>query len=221
MSSQLFLIFDVDGTLFQADRVTIPAVQETFAAHGLPVPDAKIIATFFGAHVEDYHAWLVQQCPLGMLDVIVEQTDKRELELIAEAGALYPGAIDTLRLLKESGCTIATSSNAPQDYFDEVLDHHGLRELVDIPMCRADRFKDKIEMTGYLLAQCETRPAVVIGDRVDDVRAASAHGIYSVAALYGFGNEREWQGAHARIAALAELPEALAQLNGYSRGRRD
>ena len=46
------LIFDVDGTLLQTERVTVPAVQRTLRARGLPEPDAAVICSFFGKSVD-------------------------------------------------------------------------------------------------------------------------------------------------------------------------
>ena len=37
------LIFDLDGTLFHTETVTVPAARTAFATHGLePPPDAEI-----------------------------------------------------------------------------------------------------------------------------------------------------------------------------------
>ena len=42
------IIFDVDGTLFETQYVTVPAVQQAFAGFGLPVPPNRAFARFLG-----------------------------------------------------------------------------------------------------------------------------------------------------------------------------
>ena len=48
-----FLIFDLDGTLFQAESVTVPAVQDTFLDAGLEVPRLELILDFIGLPMSD------------------------------------------------------------------------------------------------------------------------------------------------------------------------
>ena len=40
MPKRGLLIFDLDGTLFQAHKVTVPATQRSFQDQGLPAPPA-------------------------------------------------------------------------------------------------------------------------------------------------------------------------------------
>ena len=65
MANHALIIFDIDGTLLETDRVTVPAVQRTYAAYGLPVPDAAAICATFGRPVEEYLDWLASLCPPG------------------------------------------------------------------------------------------------------------------------------------------------------------
>ncbi len=211
MSSGL-VIFDIDGTLFQAQRVTIPAVQRTLAKHGLAVPGDREIASFFGRPVEEYHAWLAGFCPPGKMDAIIAETDALELALIQDEGALYDGVPEALTELKAAGYTLASCSNGPIDYVDAVLDGHKLRPFFEIAICKGMGYAGKEAMVGDLLNRLPQRPAFVVGDREDDIAAAHAHGAQAVAAAYGFGGDTEWLEADARAESPSDIPPMIAAL---------
>jgi phosphoglycolate phosphatase-like HAD superfamily hydrolase len=58
MSATGLLIFDLDGTLFRTDSVTVPAVQTSFADHGLPVPPRETILPLIGTPGDDLRPWV-------------------------------------------------------------------------------------------------------------------------------------------------------------------
>ena len=211
-TKRALVIFDMDGTLFQAQGVTIPAVQETFAAFGLPVPEAEAIGAFIGRPAPEYHAWLASQCPADRIPSLIAATDRRELELIGEVGKVFPGVHSVLRQLRDAGCALAMSSNAPEDYFNAVLDTQDLRQYFQPALCRGTRFSGKAEIVGEILEQQRMRPFIVVGDREDDISSARAHGGYAIAVTYGFGNATELMDADALVECAADIPNALDRL---------
>lgn len=203
------VIFDVDGTLFQTDRVTVPAVQRTFAGYELPVPEVDAILGFFGKSVASYEGWLAEQCPPRKASEIIAATNALELKLIGDEGKLYPGVPETLAQLTDTGYTLAVCSNGPQAYVDEVLDKHHLRRFFPIVFARDMQYSGKEEMTRLILDAVAPEQFAVIGDRHDDIEAAHAWNGFGIAATYGYGSEEEWQGADRKITAVTQLPECL------------
>ena len=61
------LIFDLDGTLFHTETVTVGAAREAFAAHGLAPPTDAEICSFIGRTSAEYNAWLRTLCPAAEL----------------------------------------------------------------------------------------------------------------------------------------------------------
>ncbi len=206
------IIFDIDGTLFQTDLVTVPAVQRTFAAHGLPQPDAHTICSFFGQPVQTYEAWLASLAPADNVKQIIDDTNTLELELIATEGRLYPGIPELLAQLRHDGHALAICSNGPDDYVNTFLDAHQMRQYFDIIRTRGTKYDGKKTMVKEIMGIISIRPAIVIGDRHDDIEAAHASGAYAIAACYGFGGEEESAGADKKVLAVKEIPDALRQI---------
>ena len=206
------VIFDVDGTLFEAHRVTVPAVQRSLAAFGLPAPETNAITAWFGKPLEEYHAWLASLCPPDLAAPVIARTDREELALIASDGRLYPGVPDMLATLHAQGHVLGTSSNAPQDYFDEVLDHFNIRRYFAMPLCRGTEFADKRAMVAAIMARHAPRPAIVVGDRRDDIDSARANHALAIAATYGFPLANELDTADAHVRTAEEIPAVIDTL---------
>ncbi len=206
------VIFDVDGTLLQTDCVTVPAVQRAFAAYQLPPPDKETICSFFGKSVAAYEAWIADQCPPGKQEEIVAATNALELQLIGESGKLYPGVINTLEQLQQSGYALAICSNGPEAYVQEFLDAHKVRSFFPVVYARGARYSGKEEMVGLILEEMTPDTFAVVGDRRDDIDGAHTWNGYGVAAAYGFGHPDEWQHADAVIHGIDEAPSCLNRL---------
>ncbi len=205
----MLLIFDIDGTLFEGHRATVPAVREAFEKFGLAPPFDHEIVRLIGTSMHDYERWLAEQCREVDPEIVLTETNRLELAHVRKSAAPYPGALDVLAELKAAGHYLATATNAPRDYFDAVLDGHGLRAFIDLPLCKGDGFASKRAMVATAMKKCPDRPAVVIGDRRDDVEAAHANGAMAIGAAYGYGGDGELEAADTTILSITRLPIVL------------
>lgn len=224
MARRALIVFDIDGTLLQAHRITVPAVQRTCAELGLPVPDSGVIMSYVGRPVEEYEAWLAQQATDGLGEQLVAAANARELALIADEGALYPGAIDALDELSQAGYVLACCSNGPTDYVSEAVRAFALSQRFEMLLCRGMGYPGKKEMVAHILARwnlpnnpAEEGPyrAIVVGDRADDVEAAYLNGALSIGATYGFGAQGELDRADIRVPEASAIPAAVYSLLGW------
>ena len=223
MAESALIIFDIDGTLLQTELVTTPAVQRTFASYGLPEPDSEAIHTFFGRPTEEYERWLASLCPPGRALEIIEATNRLEIELIGAEGRLYPGVRDMLTGLRNDGRVLGICSNGPDRYVNEFLDAHDVRRFFDIIRTRGTTYEGKVDMVREILATIPARPAIVVGDRRDDIHAAHVNGALAIGACYGFGTADELASADAKAESAIQIPDAIRQLihrEGTKRRRR-
>ncbi len=214
MPESALIIFDVDGTLLQTDLVTVPAVRETFAAYGLPIPEIETVRHFFGRPVEEYEDWLASQSPPGKAAELVEATNACELRMIGRSGQLYPGVRKLLDGLRGGGHTLAVCSNGPVPYVEEFLDAHELRGCFARVRARGTSGDGKTAMVREVLTHVAVRPVIVVGDRRDDVEAAHDNGAMAIGAQYGFGLPGELDEADEVVDSPAEVAGAVERLLG-------
>ena len=214
MRKRGLLIFDLDGTLFQTDQVSIPAVQEALRHAGYAPPPGEEIAEFFGRPPADFYAWIHARYP-GISPEVVASIDEWELCLVRDRGALYPGVGEMLAELRRQVSHMAICSNGPGPYVQEVVRSHGLAPFFDDIRHRLTDEDNKPVMVAELLARLPGRPAAVIGDRWDDIAAAHENGLLAIASAYGFGNTEEHAGADAVVRSPREIVPLVGRwLNG-------
>ncbi len=207
------LIFDLDGTLFRGELVSIPATRGAFERHGLEPPGDDEIRSFIGKPASEYDAWLARRCPPRLAAEIVREAAEQEIERIGTEGALYAGAAEALRSLRADAGVLALCSNGSMDYVEAVTQTHGIAGFFDHVRYRTPADRGKSQMVADLLRRIGTGPAgAVIGDRIDDVRAARDNGVLAVGCAYGYGRNGELDGADAVVTRPADLPAAVRRL---------
>ncbi len=204
-------IFDLDGTLFQADGATVPAARMAFEENGLPVPPEAEIRHFIGVPPPQFHAWIRSVCPPGVGERVAEALDRHEIELVLRAGRLYPGVGDALDEIRSRVAHMAICTNGPHDYVHTVLDSQSLTGYFDAVRHLESDDDGKTAMVAEVLARFGG-PGVVVGDRHHDIEAAHANGLPGIGVTYGMGSAEDLADADALTDDVRELPGLIAGL---------
>jgi phosphoglycolate phosphatase len=208
------LIFDLDGTLFRTDICSVRALESVFHDHALGSPPTDEWIGLFGQPNSYFVGWLEERAGPGLGERLLDEIAARELAMVPREGKLYAGVMDALTELRPQVEQMAICSNGPEPYVRTVLSSQGLDGLFDAVRWRRDGDISKVEMLKELLARLSGRPAIVIGDRSEDIAAAHANGALAIGVAYGFGGEGEVDEAEAVVLSPAELPSAVAGLLG-------
>lgn len=208
------VIFDLDGTLFQGADATILAVQKAFREMGLTQPDQREVRLLVGKPSSDLHAWLRSHCQPEQAPQLVAAVDRYELAFVADGVELYPGVLEALAQIRAFVRQMAICTNGPRPYVERVINTHGLRPFFDRVRYRRSSNDIKVSMVRELLEQLNARPAVVVGDRRDDIEAAHRNGLAAVAVTYGYGSAEELTMADAAAKSPSELPGLIRLLFG-------
>jgi phosphoglycolate phosphatase len=203
-------IFDLDGTLFRTETISVPAVQEAFTAHDLTPPAVEEICAMFGRRSGAYREFLRGRCPDELAEQVEKHALQRELELAAEGGELYPNVREALHSLRSDLRYLAICSNGPRRYVETVLAACGIANRFDAVRFRKPDDQSKPQMMRELLASLGLKApvcGVVTGDRHDDVEAAHANHLRAIGAAYGYGGPGELDGAD----LILDRPDDLAR----------
>jgi phosphoglycolate phosphatase len=103
-------------------------------------------------------------------------------------------------------------SAKPVGFAEKIIEHFGLRHLFE-RVYGADidgKFDDKGLLIEHIIGveQIEPSRMIMVGDRANDMLAASRHAIPAVGALWGYGSEHEL--VEAGATALCSSPYELA-----------
>ena len=208
------LIFDLDGTLFRGDRVSVAAAWHVCDLLRIERPPAETVCSWFGKPIHEFRAWFQSLAPGREIEAELGEYDRRELELVPSEGRLFPGVVEALEELAGDDREMAICTNGRDPYVSTVLESMGIARFFGVVRLREIEAENKTSMVADILSRRSVRPAAaaVIGDRRDDVEAAKGNGLYSVGAGYGFGATGELSGADTIVASAAEIPGAVRRL---------
>lgn len=213
------LIFDMDGTLFQTDKILELSLDDTFnhlralnkwntvtpidkyrEIMGVPLP--KVWEALLPNHPNE----------------VRELTDAYFLERLVEnirsgKGALYPNVTEIFSYLKENNCSIYIASNGLPEYLKAIVSYYNLDNWVtETFSIQQIQTLDKGDLVKTILKKYDIKQAVVVGDRLSDINAAKDNGLIAIGCNFDFAQEDELAQADFIIDDLMELKTILPKM---------
>ncbi|WP_305452768.1 HAD family hydrolase [Bacillus mycoides] len=213
------LIFDMDGTLFQTDKILELSLDDTFdhlrslqlwntitpidkyrEIMGVPLP--KVWEALLPNHSNE----------------VREQTDAYFLERLIENikrgnGALYPNVKEVFSFIKENNCSVYIASNGLTEYLQAIVSYYGLDQWVtEIFSIEQIHSLNKGDLVKGILKKYDIQEAAVVGDRLSDINAAKDNGLIAIGCNFDFAQEDELAHADLVIDDLMELTGILPEL---------
>lgn len=205
------IIFDLDGTLWDATGQVYQIWNSVFARH----PELTVCVTredvsaLAGKTMEEIGAALFPDMDEKWQRAIMDECGEEEVVYLrAHGGVLYDGTRETVDALK-SQYGLYIVSNCQRGYVEAFLHAHGFEsDFRDIEMSgRTGRPKG--ENTRLLMERNCLREAVYVGDTAGDEAAARFAGIPFIHAAYGFGKAVS---PDATAHEIRELPRAMERI---------
>ncbi|MEL6493142.1 MAG: HAD-IA family hydrolase [Cyanobacteria bacterium J06621_3] len=203
------VLFDLDGTLTDSDKVHFQVFQDIFAEHGIPLDkalyqqrisgrqNAAIMADFFPTlSVAEGEAFSIEK----------EATFRQQAKDLLTP---VPGLMTLLERIEAKGLSAAVVTNAPTENAFFMLDTLNLRDRFDPIIIADDLPKGKPDPLPYQTAldQLEISPeeVIVFEDSSAGVRAAVAAGILTLGVMTTHSGEALTQlGAKRAIADFTD-----------------
>ncbi len=204
------IIFDWDGTLMDSETQIVHAMHEAIGDMGLEKRTADQCRNIIGLGLKEAVDALYPGHDAVFQQKFVERY-RHYWFSIAHTSELFPGASETLRLLKESGFLLAVATGKGRAGLDQVLANTGLQDVFSATRCADEtRSKPHPQMLSEILRELDTEPhqALMVGDTEYDLLMATNAGIKTVAVSYGV-HERERLMQHQPLVCLDNISELV------------
>lgn len=198
------IFFDWDGTLCDSMELCVNENHMTLERMGLPAMPVETLRRCNGPTFAEAAPML--GVPPERLEEYCRIRLACALELVPVVNRLYDGARELLAALTPLA-DLCIVSNATAEYLarcKDVFALHGVfhRTVACIPG------RTKTQNLAGLLTELQPERAIMVGDRLGDIRAGLDNGIPTIAACFGYGSEEEFAEADMH----AETMEALQQM---------
>lgn len=214
------ILFDVDGTLIDSQRMICAAMDQAYRGHGLAGPSPGAVRAIIGLSLAE----AVGRLSAGFDHPVASLVEgyKTAFQALRLAGTvavpLYPGAraaIDELRQRPDVMLGLATGKS--RRGVAAMIDMHKLNDIF-MTIQTADTAPSKPHPGMVLQAMAETGIAaantVVIGDTAFDMQMARAAGALALGVSWGYHPVGDLQsaGAHQVLDEFEALAPALDRL---------
>lgn len=130
---------------------------------------------------------------------------------IAQDSELFPGARETLLLLREAGFELAVATGKGRTGLEKVLKHTELESVFSVTRCADEtRSKPHPQMLEEILQETgvDAEHTLMVGDTEYDMNMAGQAGVYAIAVSYGV-HERNRLMAHQPLVCLDTISELV------------
>ena len=199
------ICFDWDGTLCDSMELCIQENRTTLLKMGLPDQPDKVLRRCNGPTFEEAAPFI--GIPADRMDEYCRIRLACALDLVPKVNRLFPGAKELLAALVPHA-ELCIVSNGTEAYLTRCIKQFGLEGVFHrIVWCHPER--TKTQNLALLLAELQPERAVMVGDRIGDIRAGKENGLPTIAAAFGYGNDAEFVQADQRANTMEELQELL------------
>ncbi|MGN0754571.1 MAG: HAD family hydrolase [Aristaeellaceae bacterium] len=199
------IFFDWDGTLCDSMDLCIEENRTTLRTMGLPDQPDEVLRRCNGPTFEE--AAPIIGIPADRMAEYCRIRLSCALALVPRVNRLFPGARELLFALKDKA-DLCIVSNATRDYLALCMQQFGLEDVF-LRMAWSRPERTKAQNLAHLLAELQPERAVMVGDRIGDIRAGRANGLPTIAAAFGYGSDAEYAEADFRANTMAELQDML------------
>ena len=199
------IFFDWDGTLCDSMQLCIEENRNTLRLLGLPDQPDEVLRRCNGPTFEE--AAPIIGIPSDRMEEYCRVRLCCALDLVEKVNRLFPGATELLMALKPHA-ELCIVSNGTEAYLKKCLKHFGLEDVFRLVVwSHPDR--TKTQNLARAIAELQPERAVMVGDRIGDIRAGRANGLPTIAAAFGYGSAEEWAKADQRADTMTELQSIL------------
>lgn len=222
------ILIDLDGTLIDTVPDLAWSVDVMMAQLGLPARGEAAVRRWIGngaerlvkrALVNDYDGEPDEALFRRAYPIFVEEYARN----VCTHSRPFPGAVEGLEYLKSAGYRLGCVTNKPARFTEPLLRKLGLFDSFEIVISGDSLPRKKPDPEPLLHAarffKVAPERSLMIGDSVNDVRAARAAGFQVVCVTYGYNHGQDIREAEpdAVIDSLTQLRPLLESVTGVTK----
>jgi len=187
--NQKGIIFDLDGTLWDASTQVVPAWNIALNRHSELGKQITIdnMRGFMGKTIDVIAEIMFPEMDLEKsVNILKECCNEEQIYLRKYGGILYPKLEETLKLLSEN-YSLYIVSNCQDGYIQAFLDYHKLWNYFEDFEMSGRTGKSKGENIKIIIERNKLKKSVYVGDTTGDLEGANYACIPFIYAKYGFG----------------------------------
>lgn len=182
------LIFDLDGTLWDAVKTCTIAWNEVLAEYGytqrLTEDNAR---SFSGIKLEIMFPQYFPYVPKSQYEIFFECYKNKERYLMKTLGGkLYPDVLETLKLLNNK-TKLFIVSNCVDGYIENFINSNNFQNIFIDYESAGKTGLEKKDNLKLIIERNQIKNPIYIGDTIGDYEAANYNSIPFIYATYGFG----------------------------------
>ena len=193
------ILLDLDGTLTDPGLGIERCLRHALSAFGREPPHIDL-GRAVGPPLREVLAPWLAGAPEETIDEAIRLYRQRYATCGWLENTVYPGVLDLLEGIRARGWRAAVVTSKLESIAVRVVEHFALAPyLTGVYGTRPGELGAKPDLIARAL-ECEAidpAEAVVVGDRLHDVRGARACGVDAIGVTYGYGSREELQRAGA------------------------
>ncbi|WP_374056744.1 HAD hydrolase-like protein [Rossellomorea sp. FM04394] len=213
------MIFDMDGTLFQTNRILEASLHDTFQLlrdEGMWKGDTplEVYREIMGVPLSVVWKTLLPHHPLHIHGKVNEVFQEKLIENIQKGkGALYPHSEEILTYLTGRGFPVFVASNGYPHYLKAIVKYFRLNQwILDCYSIQEIQSDDKGELIRKIKEDHNLTHGIVIGDRLSDFKGAELNQFLSIGCAFDFSQEKELREADIVVKDLLEVKKYLEEM---------
>ena len=206
------VIFDMDGTLFQTERILEESLNQTLSQldkqqiHYIDNPVEKY-KELMGVPLDEVWKNLLTNPLDEDIQKANEVFQKSLISCIQSGkGRLYEGVGEVLEYIKFKQYDIFIASNGDVEYLNAIYEKYHLEEYIkNIYSINEIESSSKIDLIKHIIKEENTNPEFIVGDRMSDFKAGKENNINVIGCRFYFSQEDELTQANHIVNSLKDL----------------
>ena len=184
------IIFDLDGTLWDATDQTCESFNNVLRKHGYEGVSKKKVCDNFGNNKIQTISHFFPDFPYEIGNKLIDEIDDDIIENIDKNdNIIYPGVSEVLDILSKKYSLFIVSNNAHGSYIEKFLKAGNFYAYFKDYVAASELSITKSEAIKQIIENNMINRAVYVGDTDKDKIAADECGIPFIQSLYGFGED--------------------------------